>query len=143
MLHRNLQKGASQSQLRRILWADFTAGAVVGAILLVLSAWLEAIYSIPRSVLLIMGAAALLYASFALALAVHPAPPPARVALLGSANLVWSALCVILAVAMLSAASWLGLAHLAAEAGFVFWLGINELRYRGGIRAVEVPHSAT
>jgi hypothetical protein len=143
MAHRTLHKRTSQSQLHRILWADFTAGAVVGAALLVLSVWLEEIYSIPRAILLFMGAAGLLYASFALALAVNPAPPSARVVLLGSANLVWSALCVLIALAMLSTASWLGLAHLAAEAAFVSWLGINELRHRYGGQAVEVTQGAT
>lgn len=141
MLHRTLQQHAPQSRLRRILWADFTAGSVVGAMLLVLSVWLEAIYSIPRSLLLVMGAAGFLYASFALALAVHPAPPAPRVVLLGSANLVWAALCVL--IALIGSASWLGLAHLAAEAIFVSWLGINELRHRDGTQAVEAPHGAT
>jgi hypothetical protein len=65
MSPRTSQQRTPASRLRRVLWADFTAGAVVGALLLALSIWLEAIYSIPRSVLLVMGAAGLLYACLA------------------------------------------------------------------------------
>lgn len=103
--------------------------------MLSLSIWLEAIYAIPRPLLLAMGAAGLLYASLALALASRPAPPSALVAILGTANLFWAALCVLVAFILHSSASWLGLAHLAVEAAFVSWLGVNELRFRGGTQA--------
>jgi len=107
-----------------------------------LSFWLESIYALPRSLLLTMGAAGLLYASLALALASRPAPPPAVVALLGTANLAWAALCVLFAFILLNSASWLGLAHLAVEAAFVSWLGVNELRFRGSNQSVEASQGA-
>lgn len=130
MLSQNFLQNTPLSRLRRVLWCDFTAGAVVGTLLLVLSGWLEAIYSMPRLLLVAMGAAGILYASLALSLAVRPAPPQSLVALLGSANLVWAAICLLMALALSHSASWLGLAHLAVEAMFVFWLGFNELRLR-------------
>jgi len=89
-----------------------------------------------------MGAAGLLYAAFAFALVIQPIPIPARVAFLGSANLVWAALCLISACIGFGTASWLGIGHLIAEAGFVFWLGFNELRLRGAHPAIA-PQSTT
>lgn len=132
------------SKLRRVLWADFTAGSVGGSLLLVLSSWLQAIYSIPRLLLLVMGAAGLLYAALALAVvAFRPVPPYAGVGLLGSANLVWAALCVVAAMALAGTASPLGLAHLVLEAVFVAWLGINELRLRSTTRPVQARPRAS
>jgi hypothetical protein len=142
MSRRTLQQHAPSSRLRRVLWADFTAGASAGVFVLSLSIWLESIYVIPRLLLLFMGTAGLLYASLALALASRPVPPPPLVALLGSANLVWAALCVLIAFNLLSSASWLGLAHLVVEAVFVSWLGVNELRLRGGSQAIETSQGA-
>ena len=130
MLPRTPQKLSPASRLRRVLWADFTAGAVVGALLLVLSIWLESIYSIPRPLLLVMGAAGLAYATLAFAAASRPVPPFALVGVLGSANLVWATLCIVVALGLFGIASPLGLAHLVLEAVFVSWLGINELRLR-------------
>ena len=143
MSRRPLQQQAPSSRLRRLLWADFTAGATAGAFMLSLSIWLESIYQIPRLFLLFMGTAGFLYAAIALALASRPVPPPHLVALLGSANLVWAAVCVLSAFILLSSASWLGLAHLVVEAVFVSWLGVNELRLRSGSKVVEVSQGAT
>lgn len=126
------------SKLRQVLWADFTAGSVGGSLLLVLSSWLQAIYSIPRLLLLVMGVAGLLYAALAFAVvAFRPVPSFARVGWLGSANLVWAALCVVAALVLAGTASPLGLAHLVLEAVFVAWLGINELRLRSTTRPGE------
>lgn len=123
--------------MRRVLWADFTAGAVVGTLLLALNIWLESIYSIPRSFLLVMGVAGLLYACLALALASRSHPPSALVGVLGSANLVWASLCVVAALVLFGTASPLGLAHLVVEAVFVSWLGVSELRLRRAAQSVE------
>ena len=143
MSRRPLQQQAPSSRLRRLLWADFTAGATAGAFVLPLSIWLESIHQIPRLFLLFMGTAGFLYAAIALALASRPVPPPHLVTLLGSANLVWAAVCVLSAFILLSSASWLGLAHLVVEAVFVAWLGVNELRLRSGSKVVEVSQGAT
>lgn len=143
MSPRTSQQRTPTSRLRRVLWTDFTAGAVVGASVLALSIWLESIYLIPRSLLLVMGAAGLLYASLALGLASRPIPPLALVGFLGSANLVWATLCVIAALVLFGTASPLGIAHLAVEAVFVSWLGVSELRLRGAIQSVEAAQCAT
>lgn len=143
MSRRVVRAHAPTLRLKRFLWIDFAAGATVGALVLSLSLWLEAIYAIPRPFILSMGAAGLLYAALALALAWGSAPSPALVAILGTANLLWAALCVLVAWILLSSASWLGLAHLAVEAAFVSWLGVNELRHRGGTDAVAASRGAS
>jgi hypothetical protein len=143
MSPRTPQQRTPASRLHRVLWADFTAGAVVGALLLALSTWLEAIYSIPRSVLLVMGAAGLLYACLALALASRPIPPSALVGFLGSANLVWATLCAVAALVLFGTATALGLTHLAVESVFVMWLGVSELRLRSTAQSVEAAQCAT
>lgn len=138
-----LRQQAPSARLRRILWADFTAGTTAGAFVLSLSTWLESIYAIPRLLLLFMGTAGLLYASLAIALASRSVPPPPLVALLGSANLVWAAVCVLIALTLFSSASWLGLAHLVVEAAFVSWLGVTELRLRCGSQGAGASQGAT
>lgn len=139
----NHQHGASNIGLRRVLSADFAAGAVVGCALLTLSTWLESVYAIPRMLILVMGSAGLLYASLALSLLFRPVPSPRLVAVLGLANLMWAVFCVVAAILLFRSASWLGLAHLALEAGFVSWLGVTELRLRSGCQAVEAPQGTT
>lgn len=132
MTGREHQHDASIVGLRRVLLADFAAGAIVGGAILALSAWLESVYAIPRVILLIMGAAGLVYASFALSLLFRPVPLPRLVAALGSANLVWAAFCMVAVLILFRSASWFGLAHLVLEAGFVSWLGVTELRLHRG-----------
>lgn len=142
MLYRTPQQLAPASRLRRVLWADFIAGAVVGTLLVVLSIWLESIYAIPRSLLLVMGAAGLLYATLAFSVAFRPSPSFALAGVLGAANLVWATLCVVAALFLFGTASPLGLAHLVLEAAFVSWLGINELRLRRSAQSVEAAECA-
>ena len=143
MSDRNRQHRASNLHLRRVLFADFAAGTVVGCALLTLSTWLETVYAIPRMLLLAMGAAGLIYASLAISLLFRPVPSPRLVAVLGSANLMWAVFCVAAALLLFRSASWLGIAHLALEAGFVSWLGVTELRLRSESLAIEARQGAT
>lgn len=115
---------------RNLLWVDCTAGAVVGALVLLLSGWLSGLYGLPRGVFLFTGAANLAYASFSFSLAVRSKRPLPLIVLLVAANLAWAAVMVYLAALFRTTASPLGLAHLIGEALFVGGLGLLEWRWR-------------
>lgn len=117
-------------EMRTLLWLDGAAGAVVGTVVLGLSGWLAGLYALPRGLLLATGAANLLYAAYALALARRRPRPLPWVAALAVANLAWGAVCVGLLAMVGGSASAFGIAHLAAEAVFVGGLGALEWRVR-------------
>jgi len=62
--------------LRKLLWVDCTAGALARVAMLVLGGWLSRWYGLPQQLLLFMGAANLLYASYSFSLAVRPRRSP-------------------------------------------------------------------
>jgi len=116
--------------LRRLLWIDCTAGAVAAAAMFVLSSWLSRLYGLPRGVLLFMGAANLLYASYSFSLARRAARPMYLIKLLVYANATWVLVCFGLAMRFREQATGFGLAHLVGEALFVGGLAALEWNQR-------------
>jgi hypothetical protein len=98
--------------------------------MLALSGWLTPFYALPRSLLLFMGAANLLYASCSFSLARCSTRRPAWIILLVVANLAWAAVCFALAANFARSASAFGIAHLLLEALFVGGLAALEWRWR-------------
>ncbi|HYO75077.1 MAG TPA: hypothetical protein VE010_01335 [Thermoanaerobaculia bacterium] len=121
--------------MRKLLWIDCTAGAVVGVAVLTLSAWLSRVEALPREILLFTGAANLLYACYSLSLAMRVRRSRRAIELLVIANGAWSVVCVALAVSYASSATWFGIAHLAGEAAFVGALAACEWRCRAELAA--------
>lgn len=116
--------------LRRLLWVDCTAGAVVGIVVLALAGWLSRLEALPRGVLLFTGAVNLLYASYSFSLALRRRRPMALIRLLVFANLAWVPVCLGLAFAFRHQATAYGFVHLLGEAAFVGGLAVLEWRNR-------------
>ena len=115
---------------RRLLWIDCTAAAVAGVVVLLIHGWLSGWYGLPQELLIFIGAANVVYASYSGSLAVRARRPKALILFLVSANLLWSMVCVILALIYRDTATLFGLAHLLGEALFVGGLGGLEWRWR-------------
>lgn len=113
-----------------LLWIDCTAGAMVGLFVLLFTAPLSHLQALPHDLLLFMGVANVLYASFSLFLGTRRTRPLPLIKLLVVANGFWSLVCVCLAVAFADTATFLGLGHLIAEAIFVGSLATLEWKWR-------------
>jgi hypothetical protein len=105
--------------MRTLLWVDCLAGGVAGAAVLALSGWLAELYLMPRPLVVVMGAANLLYASYSFSLAARTTRPKHLITLLVFANLTWSGVCLALAANYAQTASLFGIGHLVLEAIFV------------------------
>ena len=121
--------------LRRLLWVDCLAGALVGVAVLSLSGWLSDLHGLPRGLLLVTGAANLAYASYSFSLAVRARRPRRLIVLLVVANLTWAVVCLGLAAAFSASATGFGLAHLVAEAVVVGGLAVLEWSQRDRLLA--------
>jgi hypothetical protein len=115
---------------RRLLWIDCGAGAAAAVTVFVLSAWLSRLYGLPRDVLLFIGAANLLYASYSFSLARRSERPLSLIKLLVYANAGWALVCVGLAAYFWGQATVFGLAHLIGEALIVGGLAALEWNQR-------------
>lgn len=113
-----------------LLWLDCTAGAIVGLVVLLFTAQLSQLQALPHNLLLFMGAANVLYASFSFFLATRSERPMPLIKLLVAANSFWSLVCICLAVVFANTATFLGLGHLIAEAIFVGSLAVQEWKWR-------------
>jgi hypothetical protein len=121
--------------LRRLLWIDCAAGALAGAAVLALGPWLSRLYALPRELLLFVGAANLLYASYSFSLARRAERPMFLVKLLVYANAAWVPVCLGLAASFRGRATVFGLAHLIGEALFVGGLAALEWSQRDQLAA--------
>lgn len=122
--------------IRNLLWVDCIAGALAGVAMLLLSGWLSSLHALPRALLLFMGAANLLYASYSFTLARRSRRSRGLINLLISANLAWTMVCLALAVSFVGSASVFGMGHLVLEAVFVGGLAGLEWRWREQLLAV-------
>lgn len=118
------------TMLRRLLWIDCAAGALAGVAVLALSPWLSRLYALPQEVLLFVGAANLLYATYSFSLARWAERPVSLIKLLVFANAAWVPVCLGLAANFWGRASVFGLAHLVGEAFFVGGLAALEWKRR-------------
>lgn len=116
--------------LPKLLWFDGSAGAVVGVLVLLFSAWLSRLEGLPQGVLLFTGVANLVYASYSFSLAMRSSRPIVLIKMLAIANMVWAPVCIGLLVAFFGSATPFGFLHLGGEAVFVGILGMIEWRYR-------------
>lgn len=122
---------------KHLLWIDCIAGALVGVAVLTLADWLSRLQGLPRGLLLLTGAANLLYACYSFSLAIRSNRPPALIGLLVAANLIWACVCVALGVYFARSATIWGLAALFGEALFVGGLALQEWRWRDALRVAE------
>jgi hypothetical protein len=124
--------------LRQLLWIDCLAGALVGSLVLALTAsrHLQPFTGLPDAVLYLVGWANLSYASYACSLALRRRWPPDAIRLLIVANAGWACACLLLAALLARGAAPLGLAYLLAEAVFVAGLAWLEARVAGRWGAV-------
>lgn len=113
-----------------MLWIDGSAAVLGGVYSLGLRALLAPFYGLPLMLLTIVGAVNLLYACMSLNLARLHTRSATLVALLASANLAWSCVCVALIIRYAATASPFGIAHLAFESAFVATLAALEWRHR-------------
>lgn len=120
--------------VRRLLWIDCAAGAAVGTVVLILHPWLSELFALPVGLVLLMGLANLVYASYSFSLAVRRVRPMSLIVLLVVANGAWALLCVRWAVAHAGTASALGMLQLMGEATFVGGLAGLEWRHRERLR---------
>lgn len=116
--------------MRKLLWIDCIAGALAGVTVLMLSGWLSGLHALPRGLLLVNGAANLLYASYSFSLARRRRRPRALINLLVFANLAWAVACLVLAGRFAGSATVFGMGHLVGEAIFVGGLACLEWRWR-------------
>ena len=116
--------------LRRLLWVDCTAGAIVGVVVLTFSGWLSRLEGLPGNVLLFTGAVNLLYACYSFSLAIRPRRPMPLIKLLVFANLAWVPVCLALVIFFREQATPFGFAHLLGEAIFVGGLAMLEWNQR-------------
>ena len=117
--------------MKHLLWMDCIAGALAGVAMLLLLDWLAALYGMPRELLVFIGVANVLYASYSLSLAIRRIRTSLMLNALIVANGVWALVCVGLAVHWAGTATLFGMAHLLAEALFVGGLASLEWKWRG------------
>ncbi len=129
------RRGNQVPMLRGLLWIDCAAGAVASVTVVVLSPWLSRLYLLPLNVLLLIGAANLLYASYSFSLARRRTRPISLIKLLVYANAAWVLVCIGLAVSFWGRATVFGLAHLIGEALIVGGLAALEWRQRHQLAA--------
>ncbi len=126
-----------------LIWIDWIAGAVVGALTLSLRGWLTDLYALPGNLVLFMGVANLAYAAVSFTLAMLSRGD--RVPLLrvvAVANIAWALLCLTWALVWFGEASVFGTGQLVAEAVFVGGLGILEWRVGGRLPPGDKPVTA-
>ena len=119
--------------LRALLWIDCSAAAAVGASGLVLSAsgYFVSLTGFPGWLLVLVGCANILYASYSFSIASAARHSARAVRFLVLANAVWSLVCVSMVTALSSSATLLGMSYLIGEAAFVASLAYFEWRALG------------
>ncbi|MEQ8849856.1 hypothetical protein [Botrimarina sp.] len=128
--------------IRWLLWVDCLGAALAGVLVVALAEWLGRLEGLPPRVLLLTGAANLLYGSYSFSLAVRTRRPLRGVERLAIANMAWPAVCVALLTAYAETATPFAYAHLGGEAVYVAGLGLLEWTYRHRLAAVDQPHAA-
>ena len=112
---------------RTLITVDWIAGATAGVLMLLLHPWLAEWFALPRSLLLVIAAANLGYASVSFTVARRARGdrvPGLRI--IAGANMAWGLTCLVFAVRWFDTASVLGLAQLFGEAVLVGGLGAVE-----------------
>ncbi len=103
---------------------------MVGATCLAAHPLLADLHHLPRSLLIFMGLANLLYGSYSLSLAVRRQRSLRSIQILCIANLLWAPICFSLAAIFRQPISVFGLVHLIGEGLYVGGLGFVEWQFR-------------
>ena len=119
----------ASNRFKHLLWADCTAGAIVGIAVLMLHTWISDWYNLPKNILLFTGVANVLYACYSFSLAINKKRKRIAIIILIIANASWVLVCIYLAITHWMTANFLGIGHLLLEALFVGWLACLEWRY--------------
>lgn len=116
--------------VKSLLWIDCFAGATAGIIVVLASAWLSDLYSVPQKLLLLMGVVNLLYACYSFSLAVNSKRSRFFIKMLILANAIWAFVCLGIAAQFSGSMTLPGYIHLGGEAVFVGGLAITEWKWR-------------
>ena len=114
----------------RILWVDSLAGLTVGVLVLSLNGWLSAFLGLPRGLLLVTGAANLVYGCYSLRLAMRKHRTMGHIQFLVIANLSWTLACTVFFFLYGQDATAFGIVHLLGEGFFVGCLAAFEWKWR-------------
>jgi hypothetical protein len=114
--------------LRRLLWLDCTAAAVVGTAQVALVGLLAPLLGVPRGFVTFTALMNLAYGAFSFSLARKTPPPLQRVRVLVIANFAWAGVCLATAVYFARPGSWLGAIYVMVEGVFVAALAASEAR---------------
>jgi hypothetical protein len=104
--------------LRRLLWLDCTAAAVVGTVQLALVGLLAPLLGLRREVVTFTALMNLAYGAFSFSLAWKPSAALERVKVLVVANFAWASVCLVTAVYFARPGSWVGATYLWTEGAF-------------------------
>ena len=116
--------------IKNLLWIDCFAGATAGVIVVLASAWLSDLYSVPQQLLLVMGAINLLYACYSFSLAINSKRSGFFIKMLIVANAIWAFVCLGLVAQFSGSMTLPGYIHLVGEAVFVGGLAFTEWNWR-------------
>jgi hypothetical protein len=116
--------------IKNLLWIDCFAGATAGVIVVLASAWLSDLYSVPQKLLLLMGIVNLLYACYSFSLAISSKRPGFFIKMLIVANAIWAFVCLGIAARFSASMTLPGYIHLVGEAVFVGGLAFAEWNWR-------------
>jgi len=117
----------------RILLVDWAGATLVGFATIALREWLSALSGLPRSVLVGVGLANLVYGAYSLILWRHPARSMSLVVALIVAKLTWSIVCLSLLWAHWNLVTPIAVLHLGGEAVYVGVLALLEWRLRASL----------
>jgi hypothetical protein len=123
---------SNQTNARNVIYFDGLAGGIVGLLEIALLDWLTQLHQLPKSIIIFVCAANLIYGAYSLNLArnIRRGTWPRRrwFDLLIFGNASWAVVCLVLVATYRSTISIFGLAHLLLEAAFVLWLAVIEWR---------------
>jgi hypothetical protein len=115
---------------------DGLGALVAGAVVLVLREFLSDVYRLPLELVTFIGLVNIAYSPLGLTLAFQQRRQVGVIASLALANLLWTVVCVTIAIRFWNDASIFGLAHLVLEGAWVAALGVIEWRGRRALAAV-------
>jgi len=120
----------------RILWVDCLGGLAVGLIVFVFCRLISEWQNLPLKVVLLMGAANLIYGCYSLYVTTRKQRPSGLVKLLSIANMVWLLVCSAIVVMYWSQISLFGMAHVIGEGIYVAGLGFVEWKMKESLATV-------
>ncbi|ENW90157.1 MULTISPECIES: hypothetical protein [Acinetobacter] len=115
---------------KHILWIDCTAAASAGLIVLLATQWLSQLYHLPKEIIVFVGCANLLYASYSFILANYKKRSIFLINILVIANSIWVLVCMFILWRFWQQMTVFAVLHIAGEAIFVGTLARLEYQWR-------------